>query len=199
MSKTQRNNARRRSRRANTDNRNVLVNPMTQLRFSPTNPGRVLLRGVVELFNGSTILVLSYTNFNAWFSQARSVLLPFAYFRVNDAKVSVKITGGTASACSAVYNISNAPDSDGSAVAILNDDYAAMASAGVSPTIHPPTIYWKEGSRVWYRAVDQVAGAPTNEDLVAGTVCINGSGGATGVTVIGWAVVEVELQFHTLG
>lgn len=200
---TQKSVARRRRRRSPITERNAFDDggaqaPMRQLSFGPSNPGKVFLRGAIELFNGDVQYYFDYNNFNTWFSQARSVLAPFTYYRVNEASVSVKISGGTASAHSVVYNISNSYMGDTTAVSVLNDDFSAIASSALCPVLHPPKSYWKNADRTWYVCLDPILGIPTQTDRIAGTVSFSGSGGANGLTVIGWAVVELELEFHTL-
>lgn len=176
----------------------VFGGPMRMLSFSPANPGRVFLRGTVELFNGNAQYYFSYQSFGTWFGQARSVLTPFAMFRVNNARVSVKVSGGTASAHSVVFNVSNTYLADTGGVGILNDDYSGIASAAMCPYLQPPKSYWREGNRTWYVAVDPTSGVPTEVDIIAGSVSVNGSGGLTSGTVIGWVSIELELEFHTL-
>jgi len=174
--------------------------PMSRLGFGPTNPGRVTVRGVVEVFNGNASIALAYQGFTAWCAQARSVLTPFEYFRIVDMDLSMKIAGGTASANSIVYNLTNscANAADGGGVAILNDDFAAIASAATDIHLRPPQSYWTQGSRKWYRAIDAAGGFPAAEDIIAGSSSYFGSGGLTGATVIGWLVAEMTMEFHTL-
>lgn len=186
--------------RKNRQGMGLLTTPMTQLRFSPSNPGRVLVRGALEVFNGDTARFLSYLDFNTWFPQARNLLTAFEYFRVSEANITVRVAGGTSSAHSVVFNVSNSPSSsaDTGAVAVLNDDYAAIASAALSPSLHPPRAYWTQGARQWYRAVDPTAAVPVAEDRIPGSVSYSASGGASGTIVVAWLVVELELEFHTL-
>jgi len=168
-----------------------------QISFGPQNPGKVLVRAAVELYLGEGQYYFSFDNFNTWCAQARAVLTPFAFFRVNDARVSVKIAGGTASAHSVIFNVSNTHAADSSAVAILNDDYCAIASAALCPTLAPPKVYWTQGARKWYNAIVSSTTGPTLVDTTAGCVSVAASGAAAG-TIIGWLVVEMEIEFHTL-
>lgn len=176
----------------------VLNTPIRTLSFSPSNPGRALVRGSIELRNGSGVFGFGYTSFGDWCGQARSLLGPFSYFRVERATVKVCVAGGTASAHSVAFNISNSYRGDSNTVAVLNDDYAALATAASMPTIVAPASYWAGRSRMWFAAVDPVAGVPAENDLVAGVVSCYGSGGADGTVVVGWAIIEMDLTFHTL-
>lgn len=201
-----RNNAIVPKRKARARKRNapaIQRNSMSTFRgvmYNPSNPGRAVVRGTVEIFNGSKVLFFQYNDFNSWCGPARGVLTPFAFFRVVAAEVTIRIAGGAGSAYTAVFNISNNYGGDGDAVAILNDEYSAMANGTLMPTIKTPLDYWKIGGRTWYNAVDPVAGVPSFPDTVAGEVSIFGAGGptTTPATPIGWAVVDMMLEFHTL-
>jgi len=188
---------RRRNRGLN-PNSDLSTLPMRNLVYGPTNPGRVMIRGVFEVLSSTGSATLSYTGFNSWSGSARSLLTPFMYFRVNQLKVRARIAGGTSSAHSIIFNVSNAAYSDVSAVAILNDDYSAVATAAVQPVLSPPVSYWKQGARTWYNSVDETADVPTPIDRIAGCISYEGTGGIAPSTVVGWLIVDMELQFHTL-
>ena len=188
---------RRRNRGLN-PNSDLSVPPMRNLVYGPTNPGRVMIRGVFEVLSVGGSASFSYTSFATWSSSARALLTPFMYFRVNQVKVRARIAGGTSSTHSILFNISNVAYVDTSAVAILNDDYSAVATAAVQPILSPPTSYWKQGARTWYNSVDEVDDVPSAIDRIAGTISYEGTGGALPGTVVGWMIVDMELQFHTL-
>lgn len=171
--------------------------PIRTLSFTPADPGRVLMRGSFELRNGNTEITFSADSFAAWSTQAYAMLVPFAYFRVEHASVRVCIAGGTASSHSVAFNISNSFGSDTGAVAILNDDYSALATAAHMPILAPSRSYWAQRSRPWYVTAAASEATPLI-DCVAGAMSFEGSGGASGSVIVGWAVVEMELAFHTL-
>ena len=189
---------RRRNRGINSTNSGSLTIPMRSLSFSPSTPGKVSIRGTFEVFTAASAAFISFQDFGNWAGNVRSLLTPFLFFRVTDVRVHARIAGGTASAYSIVYNVSNAFHADSTSVAILNDDYSAVATAAVQPTIRPPKSYWNQGARTWYSATDLVAGNTTYTDLVAGTVSFEGSGGILPTDVVGWLTVDMELEFHTL-
>lgn len=186
-------------------NEDVLIRqPLMSLMYNPTNPGRAVMRGAVEMFNGAAEYKISYKSFEGWCNPARSLLVPFQYFRVTDVVVRPRVAGGAASAYSLAYNVSNNVIADTSTTAILDDDYAAVANAMVQPVLRPPQRYWQEGARTWYTAVDPtnptppVPATPLPQELVAGTISAFGSGGDEPTTVIGWMIIEFVLEFHTL-
>ena len=188
---------RRRNRGNNNSNPGIMNTPVRSLTFSPSTPGRASVRSTFEVFNVVNSTFLSYQDFNNWAGNVRSLLTPFLFFRVADVRVQARISGGTSSPNSIAFNLSNAYHADGTTVAILNDDYSAIATAAVQPTLRPPRSYWTQGARTWYAATDPVA-AVTQTDLVTGTISFEGSGGATPSYLVGWITVEMEIEFHTL-
>lgn len=178
--------------------------PFRSLMYNPTNPGRAVMRGAIEVFNGPSAYRLSYKSFNDWCGPARSLLVPFQFFRVTDVVVKPMIAGGTSSAHTMAFNVSNNNFVDITAVSVLDDDYAAVVNAAIAPVLRPPQIYWKGGSRNWYSAQDPTIGtppipdSPPPQELIAGSVSVFGAGGALPSTIIGWMVIEFVLEFHTL-
>jgi len=167
------------------------------MEFTPANPGRARIRSVIEV-TGSGTIGWSYTDFNLWSSKLRSLLTPFQYFRVDQACVSAMVTGGTASPYSIIFNVSNDANTDTGSVAILDDDYSAVATAAIQPVLEPPKAYWTQGARKWFNAADAVGGQPSPVDRIAGTISYSGTGGATSTTVVGWLEVDTIVEFHTL-
>ena len=188
---------RRRNRGSLNPNSNLIMSPLRNLAFSPSNPGRVSIRSAFEVFNTNGSAAISFNGFSTWSSSLRSILTPFEYFRVNNLSCQARIAGGTASSFSIIYNVTNAPTVDSSSVAILNDDYAAVATASIQPTLQPPKPYWTQGARKWYNALDPATGLSTT-DLIAGTISYRGSGGSTAADTVGWLIVDVDIEFHTL-
>lgn len=188
---------RRRNRGINNANSGALMAPVRGLSFHPTNPGRVSIRSAFEVFNTFGSSLLSYQGFNIWAGNVRSLLTPFQYFRVADVSVQARIAGGTSSPFSIIYNLSNSANVDASSVAILNDDYSAVATASVQPSLRPPRVYWNQGARKWYNAVDSTVDVSVI-DLVAGTISFRGTGGTLTTDVVGWLIVEMDIEFHTL-
>lgn len=170
------------------------------IQYTSTAPGRATVRGSVELFNGSQAFAMGFSEFNNWCGPARGILSPFAFFRVAEASVRVLTSGGSSSAISVAYNISNTFRYDNDMVSVLNDNYAALATGAMSTVITPPSSFWKDRSMNWFSAVDPISGSPTDAERVAGVVSVFTSGApvTTPATVAGWAIIDMVLEFHTL-
>lgn len=188
---------RRRNRGINNANSGVSMAPMRGLSFHPTNPGRVTIRSAFEVLSDAGSASIAYQGFSFWAGNVRSLLTPFQYFRVADLSVQARVAGGTASLFSIIYNVSNAVNTDTSAVTILNDDYSAVATAAIQPTLRPPKSYWSQAGRKWYNAVDPSSSVSLT-DLIAGTISYRGTGGILSTDTVGWIIVEMDLEFHTL-
>jgi len=183
----------RNAKRATNKQAIYIAQPMT-FRYTPTNPGQVSLKGVIAVDSTTSGLYLSYSGFAIWSPQALAILTPFEFWRVKGFSVQALIAGGNISPYNVAFNLTNSPATpDSSVVSILDDDYAAIANASVQPILRPPNAYWDQGSRVWYRAI-----AGTTSEHIAGSIAINGTGGATAATVVGWMMIEMLLEFHTL-
>jgi hypothetical protein len=198
----------RRARRSNGGNRNQggtallrpmqLSNPLVYTGCGPATPGRAKLKSVIEIFNDSKVLYASYGQFDIWFGQARNVLSPFKYWRITDLQVEALVNGGAASPYSVAFNVSNSTDGDSSFGAVMNDDYSGLCTAMSRPVLHPPRHYWRESQMPWYQAKDQTGGVPPNGEVIAGAISAWGTGGALSTTVIGWLVIDIEIEYHTL-
>lgn len=174
--------------------------PMRSLTFREGNPGRARLRGAVELVNGVRSVFLSYEALQTWFPKASSLLTPFVFFRIAEMEVSVRVAGGAGSAYSVVYNVSNTYQSDTTAVTILDDDFSALSTGAMTSSLRPPASFWRDGARRWYNVAVQSGGEPSNIDLTPASIGTYASGAATTTpaTVVGWLIVDVVLEFHTL-
>lgn len=170
---------------------------------NPDMPGRAMVRVAVPVIMSSppgTCLNLSASGiggsipFSSWFPQAANLLNNFAYFRVRHLACEPVIAGGAASPFSFVFNVSNTYNADVSTITVLNDDYAAMATAMHLPVLTPPASYWNNGSRTWYNTQGASAGMP---DVSAGAVNFLAAGGDPDET-IGYLVVSMEMEYHTL-
>lgn len=169
----------------------------------PATPGRALVRVAVPVFNGTSVTALalsatpvaSIVAFGDWFVQASALLASFRFWRVRSLTIEPMMTGGAGSLHSIAFNVSNTQDTDTGLSDLLNDDYSAMATAVHLPKLTPPRTYWDNGSRKWYNVVGGSASLP---DVAAGSICYLGSGGATDITVVGYLVVSLEMEFHTL-
>lgn len=175
-----------------------LTNPLSYTGSGPATPGRARLKSVIEVFNSSKVLYASYGQFDVWFGQARAVLGPFKYWRIMDMKVEALVDGGAASANSIAFNISNSSDGDTSFGAVMNDDYSGLCTALSRPVLNPPRQYWRESQMPWYQAKNQSGDMPPNGEVIAGVISLWGSGGANSTTVVGWVVIDLEIEYHTL-
>lgn len=136
------------------------------------------------------------TAFDAWFVQALALLASFKFWRVRSLSIEPMITGGAASKHSIAFNVSNTQSIDVSQADLLNDDYAVISTSLHMPKISPPRGYWDNGSRKWYNVAGTSAGVP---DVSAGSINYYGSGGEATGTIVGYLVVSLEMEFHTLG
>lgn len=172
---------------------------ISRIMFTSANPGRARVHGVFEITSGTAgNAALSFTGFNSWCSQARSILTPFNYFRITDLVLTPMVGGGTANDYTIVSNVSNsAYGIDSSAITILNDDFACMSTSALQPTLHPPRSYWRGGARTWYASTDEASGIPSLLDRSAGFISYIGIS-ATANIVVGWMHVDFEMEFHTL-
>jgi hypothetical protein len=186
----------RKPKRANTRNTTagVLGMPTAWPGSSAVNPGRAYARMVTEVFSSDDSRPLSRTGFETWSSQIAGILSPYRYFRIVEATAEVVIAGGAASQYSCAFNISNSSSSDSGVVPVLNDDYAAVATAILRPKLKTPKSYWANRPVEWY-----TYSSSTDINLSnAGAISLSGSGGASASTVIGYLVAELVLEFHTL-
>nr|WRQ65510.1 hypothetical protein [Tolivirales sp.] len=181
------------------------IMPMSRFPGSgPMTPGRAMVRVAHPVYNDVTAHTLALsatpvggiTAFDTWFVQALALLANFKFWRVRSLSVEPMITGGAASKHSIVFNVSNTQDTDASISDLLNDDYAVMSTSLHMPKISPPRGYWDNGSRKWYNISGISAGVP---DVSAGSINYYGNGGETAGTVVGYIVVSLEMEFHTLG
>lgn len=164
---------------------------------SPSTPGRASVRTVVPLKGGQQAFALSYEAFSSWFAYARNILGPYRYFRIVDLKVQVLPSGGAASVITTAFNVTNDTFLDEGAIAIMNDDYCAIANAITRPVLRPPSKFWREAAREWYLSIDSVAGLPSTIDRVAGAINTDTAGVAAGVEC-GYITAEMAFEFHTL-
>lgn len=172
--------------------------PVRGLSYTPSDPGCTRIRSTVELNGNSTSFAFTYTDFQNWAGNIRSILTPFAYFRVCDVRVSVLVGAGSSSPYTILFNISNGLDADTSPVAILNDDYSAIATSLVQPVLYPGRRYWKQGVTNWLFASDASGGTPTLAERSAGIINVAAQGATLPATVVGWLTVDMEIEFHTL-
>lgn len=174
----------------------VVSGPMAWPGSSASTPGRAHVRMVTEVFSSDDHRPLSHAGFATWSSQITGLLSPYKYFRVAEADVEIIVSGGAASQYAVAFNVSNAPDYDTGASAVLNDDYAAISTAVIRPKLHVPAKYWDGRPRDWYYNVTSTSA--TDSEKVAGVISLSGSGGAGATTVIGYMVLDLTLEFHTL-
>lgn len=201
MNNNKTNKPKRQRSRANARNtaQGVVGMPVAWPGGSAVNPGRTTARMVTEVFSTVDARFLNKTGFATWSSQLSGILGPYKFYRINMVTAEVIVTGGAASTYSVAFNVSNGYTGDGSTANVLNDDYAGVATSTIRPLLNPPRAYWAQRSRPWYEfAAVGDAGVGTPGETTAGVITLSGSGGATAETVIGYLVVELELEFHTL-
>lgn len=203
--KTKKSNSTRRSRRQGTNGANtrsvqlgVLGMPVAWPGSSAVAPGRAHVRMVTEVFPTTDQRTFSKQGFTTWASQVHNILNSYKFFRVARATAEVLVSGGAASAYSVAFNISNAETSDVGVASLLNDDYAGVSTALLRPTLAPPKAYWDLRSRAWYSYMDGGDSGYIESNCVAGSVSLAGSGATPSTTVIGYLVVDLEIEFHTL-
>lgn len=169
----------------------------------PSMPGRALVRVAVPAIvttPGNLVLNISATpvggsvSFATWFPQADRILSNFAYFRVRHLSVTPIVAGGAGSLYSIAFNVSNNYGVDNGTIEVLDDDYAAMATALHLPVLAPPRAYWDNGARKWYNTIGISAGMP---DVSAGSINVQCSGASLDSNV-GWLMVQMEMEYHTL-
>ncbi len=114
------------------------------------------------------------------------------------ADAEVIVNGGAASPYSVAFNVSNASISDTGVSGVLNDDYAAVSTALLRPKLHVPKQYWDQRPMPWYTYVSSSDPAYTESTAVAGVISLSGSGSTTASDVIGYLVVDLVVEFHTL-
>lgn len=201
-SQKQRARAARRTRTTNNTTRvnrpadGILGMPTSWPGSSSTTPGRAHARMVTEVFSSDDSRAFSKAGFSTWSSQLDGLLSPYKFFRVCQADVEVVVIGGAASPYSVAFNVSNAPDHDTGIAAVLNDDYSAVSTAMLRPKIRTPMAFWNGRPHEWYYYVN--SGAATAFEMVAGGISLTGSGGATSGTVVGYLVIDLVVEFHTL-
>jgi len=190
----------KRAGRANRRNVNegVLGMPVAWPGSSAVAPGRATARMVTEVFSTVDRRAFSKNGFNVWSSQLAGLIAPYKYFRVCDCSAEVMIAGGAASTYSVAFNISNSYSTDTDLSDVLNDDYAGVATALIRPKLRPPKSYWATRPVNWYQISQEGDIGYSLALAQAGSVSLAGSGGATTTTVIGYLVVELTVEFHTL-
>ncbi len=196
------NNNNKRSRAGNRSNKRdtkagVLGMPTAWPGSSATTPGRAYARMVTEVFNSLDSRTFSKAGFTTWSSQIAGILAPYKYFRVCDATAEVVVNGGAASPFAVAFNLSNGYTTDTDVGDILNDDYAAVSTAMIRPKLQPPKSYWATRPVEWYT---YAASGDTGYALAssnAGSITLNGTGGTTG-QLVGYLIVDLVLEFHTL-
>lgn len=207
MVTTTNNNSRRTPRGASRSNRfeaDQGIMPISRFPGSnPSIPGEALVRVAVPaivttpgnfVLNISASPIGSSVAFASWFPQADRILSNFAFFRVRHLSITPIVSGGAASPYSIAFNVSNNYGVDSGVIDILDDDYAAMATALHLPVLAPPRQYWDNGSRKWYNTIGISAGLP---DVSAGSINVQCSGAAVDTTV-GWLMIQMEMEYHTL-
>lgn len=193
-------NMRRRSARANKRDvgKGILGMPTAWPGSSAMMPGMASVRMVTEVFSTNDTRFLSKDGFATWSSQVTGILAPYRFWRIARCDVEVVVSGGAASAYSVAFNISNAPSGDGGVAAILNDDYAGVSTALLRPKLQPPKAFWDARPYDWYTYAGTGDSGYGEANCIAGVVSLAGSGGALTSTVIGYLVVDLVLEFHTL-
>jgi len=167
--------------------------------FSRSSPGRARVKTSFTASSATGSALVSFTGFNAWNGQARSLLTPFAWFRVVEMTIKPFVYGGAASSYTLAFNYSNSNyGTDTSLGSILDDDYSAFATSINQPELHIPRKHLLDGGRLWYNAFDGSGGIPSNQDLIQGVISYIGDGGAIPTTVLATITVEMVLEFHTL-
>lgn len=177
--------------------RGLVGMPTTWPGSSATMPGRAHVRLVTEVFPTPDKRPFSSTGFATWSSHVHNILSSYQYFRVVSADVEVVVSGGAASTYSVAFNVSNASNWDANPVAVLNDDYAGVATAMVRPKLSTPKAYWDGRSQPWYSYLSDGQTDFKAPYCVAGMISLNGSG-ASETTVIGYLVADLVVEFHTL-
>nr|WRQ65525.1 hypothetical protein [Tolivirales sp.] len=198
-SKPQRNMKRRATRANKRDvGKGILGMPTAWPGSSAMVPGVASVRMVTEVFSSNDARFLSKDGFATWSSQVTGILSPYRFWRVARCDAEVVISGGAASTYSVAFNVSNAPSGDNGVTAILNDDYAAVSTALLRPKLQPPKMFWDGRPYDWYTFAGAGDTAYSEPNSIAGVVSLSGSGGATSGTVIGYLVLDLVLEFHTL-
>lgn len=179
-------------------NSGVIGTPMAWPGSSAIAPGRAYVRLVTEVFSTPDFRALSKDGFTTWSSQLSGVLAPYKFWRVARCDAEVIVTGGAASVYSVAFNVSNAPTIDTSPPAVLNDDYAGVATALLRPKLAPPKGYWDQRPINWYTYSGAGDAAYSPPVSVAGGISLVGTGGASDGVVIGYLVCDIVVEFHTL-
>jgi hypothetical protein len=195
--KTKKNN---KTKRVNTRSvaKGVLGMPVAWPGSSAANPGRAHIRMVTEVFSSNDLRPFNKFGFETWSSQVAGILTPYRFFRVAEATAEVLVSGGAASPYSVAFNISNNATGDTGIGSVLNDDYSGVSTALIRPKLTPPKSYWDHRPIDWYSYMDSTESGYAAPTCVAGMISLSGSGGATESTVIGYLVVDLVIEFHTL-
>ncbi len=196
------NNSSKRSRVKNRANRRnadagVLGMPMAWPGSSAVSPGRAHVRMVTEVFNSLDARTFSKSGFETWSSQVHGILEPYKYFRVCDVAAEVIVNGGAASPFAVAFNLSNSYTTDADVGDILNDDYSAVTTAMIRPKLQPPKTYWAGRPYDWYTYAKSGDNGYSLATSNAGGITLNGTGGTAGA-LIGYLIVDLVLEFHTL-
>nr|WRQ65477.1 hypothetical protein [Tolivirales sp.] len=187
----------RRSQASGDTARGLVGMPTTWPGSSAALPGRAHVRLVTEVFPTPDKRAFSATGFSTWSSHVDNILSSYQFFRIASADVEVVVSGGAASTYSVAFNVSNASNWDSNPVAVLNDDYAGVATAMVRPKLSTPKAYWDGRSQPWYSYLTDGSTDFKAPTCVAGMISLNGSG-ASETTVIGYLVADLVVEFHTL-
>lgn len=201
MAKTKsRTNGKRKVARANKRDvtQGILGMPVAWPGSSAMMPGKASVRMVTEVFSTNDTRFLSKDGFATWSSQVSGILSPYRFWRIARCDAEVIISGGAASTYSVAFNVSNVPNGDVGITAVLNDDYAAVSTAMLRPKLSPSKAFWDERPYDWYTFLGSGDPSYTEPTTIAGVVSLSGSGGALSTTVIGYLVLDLVLEFHTL-
>lgn len=141
---------------------------------------------------------MSYNGFGYWAGKAQDVLRPFEWFRVTGLRIKATVVGGAASTAMVYISASRDSYANSNLINMLNDENVICVNSVLSPTINLPASYWKQRNQPWYEAVDITADPPTIKTAghiewysPASTAYPDG-------TLVGYVMVEIDLEFHTI-
>jgi len=174
----------------------VVSRPFTAA-LTPDNPGHASIRSTFEVKSALDYIVMSLDTvkgFPVWAPKVNNLLATFNYWRPTAIRVTYTVIGGAASTYYIVGNLTNDNSShDLTELAVLDDDFAGVASSVQPLVLQPSPTYWKMGITNWYNTA-------FGSGLVscAGAATYIGGGGALPTTVVGWCTVDLDVEFHTL-